>query len=187
MSRVASWIGDFFERNGGLLGAYILVCVSIWVLLLIVLPQIAMVDFSLRFDLPAAARGGPDDVWTLENYRYFLFGHAGNPDGWNRVDVLVFVRTIIAAACVTILNLVVCYPVAYYMAQVAEGRQARVLAVALVIPYWINEILRAFAFRIIFGSTGVINSTLATLGLIDQPIDFIRADVALYAYLGVPG
>jgi hypothetical protein len=58
-----------------------------------------------------------------------------------------------------------------------------VLAVALIVPYWINEILRAFAFRIIFGATGVINSTLMALGLTDQPIDFIRMDVALYAGL----
>jgi spermidine/putrescine transport system permease protein len=181
--RVIGWIGAFFERNGGLLGAYILICITLWVLFLIVLPQLAMIDFSLRHDLPAAQRGGPDDVWTLENYRYFLFGHSGNPDGWNRIDVLVFVRTIVAAALVTILNLAICYPVAYYLAQVAEGRQARILTVALVIPYWINEILRAFAFRIIFGATGVINSTLMTLGITDQPIDFIRADVALYAGL----
>ena len=181
--RVVGWLTEFFERNGGLLGAYILICISFWVLLLIVLPQIAMVDFSLRYDLPAAQRGGPNDVYTLENYRYFLFGHTGNPDGWNRIDVMVFVRTIIAAALVTILNLAICYPVAYYLAQVAEGREARVLAVLLVIPYWINEILRAFAFRIIFGATGVINSTLMTLGITDQPIDFIRADIALYAGL----
>ena len=184
MSRFASWVRDFFERNGGVLGVYILVCVTFWILFLIILPQLAMIDFSLRYDLPASARGGPEDVWTLENYRYFLFGHSGNPDGWNSIDVMVFVRTIIAAACVTILNLVICYPVAFYLAQVARGREARILAVALVIPYWINEILRAFAFRIIFGSTGVINSTLMTMGLTDQPIDFIRADVALYAGLG---
>jgi spermidine/putrescine transport system permease protein len=181
--RVVGWLTEFFERNGGLLGAYILICISFWVLVLIVLPQIAMVDFSLRYDLPAAQRGGPNDVYTLDNYRYFLFGHAGNPDGWNRLDVMVFVRTIIAAALVTILNLAICYPVAYYLAQVAQGREARVLAVMLVIPYWINEILRAFAFRIIFGATGVINSTLMTLGITEAPIDFIRADIALYAGL----
>lgn len=178
------WLGAFLDRNGLALGLYILIAVTFWVLFLIVLPQLTMIDFSLRHDLPASRRGGPDDVWTLENYRHFLFGHAGNPDGWNRVDLGVFLRTIIAAAFVTLFNLAICYPVAYYLAQVARGREARVLAVALVIPYWVNEILRAFAFRIIFGATGIINATLQTLGITDQPIDFIRADVALYAGLG---
>ena len=48
---------------------------------------------------------------------------------------------------------------------------------ALIVPYWVNEILRAFAFRIIFGSGGLINAILHGLGLIDQPIDFLRANV----------
>ncbi|MEZ5864160.1 MAG: ABC transporter permease [Geminicoccaceae bacterium] len=179
-----SWLGGFLDRNGLALGLYILIAVGFWLLFLIILPQLAMIDFSLRHDLPAAQQGGPLDVWTLENYRHFIFGLPGNPDGWNRLDVGVFGRTIVAAAFVTILNLAICYPVAYYLAQVAKGRQARVMAVALVVPYWVNEILRAFAFRIIFGATGVINSTLQALGIIDLPIDFIRADIALYAGLG---
>ena len=181
--KLIGWLGGFFERNGLFLGGYILVAVSFWVLFLIVLPQLAMIDFSLRYDLPAAQQGGSRDVYTLENYRHFIYGLPGNPDGWNRVDVLVFSRTIIAAAFVTILNLAICYPVAYYLAQVAKGVDARILAVALVIPYWVNEILRAFAFRIIFGASGLINSSLLGLGIIEQPIDFIRADVALYAGL----
>lgn len=177
-------LGGFIDRNGLALSLYILIAVSFWLFFLIILPQLAMIDFSLRHDLPAAQQGGPLDVWTFENYEHFIFGLPGNPDGWNRVDVSVFVRTLIAAAFVTVFNLAICYPVAYYLAQVAKGRQARVLAVALVVPYWVNEILRAFAFRIIFGATGVINSALLTLGLIDLPIDFIRADIALYAGLG---
>jgi spermidine/putrescine transport system permease protein len=51
------------------------------------------------------------------------------------------------------------------------------------LPFWVNEILRAFAFRILFGSGGVINAVLIDLGVLDQPVDFIRADVALYTGL----
>jgi spermidine/putrescine transport system permease protein len=60
---------------------------------------------------------------------------------------------------------------------------ARVLALSLIIPYWINEILRAFAFRIIFGASGIINGILIGLGIIDAPVDFVRENVALYAGL----
>ena len=161
-----------------------MLAVTFWVLVLIVLPQLVMLDFSLRLDLPPARQGGPEDVWTLANYRYFLFGFPGNPDAWNYVDLAVFARTLVAAMFVTVFDLVICYPIAYYLAQSAQGQTARILAVALVVPYWVNEILRAFAFRIIFGSGGLINAALQALGLIDQPIDFIRADVALYAGLG---
>lgn len=181
---VLGWARSFLDRNGWLLGGYILIAVTFWILMLIILPQLVMLDFSLRHDLPPARQGGPDDVLTLANYAYFLFGHPGNPDGWNFVDLAVFGRTLLASVFVTIFNLILCYPIAYYLAQSAAGQKARIIAVALVIPYWVNEILRAFAFRIIFGSGGLINASLLGLGVIDQPIDFIRADVALYAGLG---
>lgn len=181
--RSRSWLQSFFDRNGLLLGGYIIGAVLFWILLIIVLPQLAMLDFSFRHDLPRAELGGPKDVWTLENYRYFLFGYPGNPDGWNYVDLKVFLRTLGVAVVVTIVDLIICYPIAYYLAKVAEGSTARVIAVALIIPYWINEILRAFAFRVIFSQTGVLNTVLLNLGLIDTPMDFIRDNVALYSAL----
>ena len=143
----------------------------------------SMIDFSFSYDLPPSQQGGPEDVYTLANYRYFLFGYPGNPDGYNRLDLAVFGRTLIAAVFVTILDLILCYPIAFYLAQVARGRMTRVLAVALIVPYWINEILRAFAFRIIFGASGIINSILIGLGIVEPPIDFVRESVALYAGL----
>jgi spermidine/putrescine transport system permease protein len=54
---------------------------------------------------------------------------------------------------------------------------------ALIVPFWVNEILRAFAFRIIFSTGGLVNSVLTNLGLIAEPIDFIGIDVAMYAGL----
>ena len=83
----------------------------------------------------------------------------------------------------TIFNLILCYPIAYYLGQ-SKGNHIRIFALMLIIPYWINEILRAFALRIIFGESGVINSVLMGLGIFDAPFDFIRNDIALYAGLG---
>ncbi|MFO1035586.1 MAG: ABC transporter permease [Geminicoccaceae bacterium] len=178
-----SWARSFLDRNGWFMASYIAIGVLIWVLFLIVLPQVAMIDFSLRHDLPPSRQGGPEDVFTLTNYGYFLFGHSGNPEPWNYVDLKVFARTLIAAVVVMIVDLLLCYPIAYYLAQVAKGRKARVVAVALIIPYWINEILRAFAFRIIFGTSGLINSALIAIGVFSEPFDFVRANIALYAGL----
>jgi spermidine/putrescine transport system permease protein len=176
-------LSGLYHRNGAGMATFMLVGVAFWIVVLIVMPQLAMLDFSLRLDLPPSRIGGPEDVYTLDNYKFFLFGHPGNPDGWNFVDLRVFGRTIVAAGLVTLLNLAICYPIAYYLAQSASGGGARAMAIALIVPYWINEILRAFAFRIIFGNSGVINFVLGALGLTDQPIDFIRMDVALYAGL----
>ena len=174
----------FIEKNGIGMALFMTLGVSFWVLFLIVLPQITMVDFSFRHNLPPAAVGGIQDSYTTTNYEYFVKGNPGDPDGYNKVVLKVFGKTLFAALIVTIFNFIICYPIAYYMAKVATGTWARLLAMSLVVPFWINEILRAFAFRIIFGDAGLINTILKSIGVIEFSIDFIRADIALYAGLG---
>ncbi|MGI9491321.1 MAG: ABC transporter permease [Geminicoccaceae bacterium] len=185
----------FFEKNGPLLGAYLILAVGFWILVLVILPQLAMLDISFRHNLPPALQGSGQDVYNLSNYQHFLFGNPGNPDRlavlgyetdipFNRIDLSVFVKTIVVAIFITIFDLILCYPLAYYLGQSNTGGSARIFVLLLIIPYWVNEILRAFAFRIIFGTSGVINTALIGMGLIDQPYDFIRENTALYAGLG---
>ena len=174
----------YFKNNGQAMGWTLLLLVGFWVIVLIILPQLSMLDFSFRPNLPPPEMGGPKDVYTLSNYKYLLFGAQGSETTYNTVDLMVFVRTLIAAAFVTVFDLVLCYPIAYYLAQSRGGGKLRILALLLIIPYWINEILRAFAFKIIFGDSGVINEFMMLFNLIDSPIDFIRMNVALYAGLG---
>jgi spermidine/putrescine transport system permease protein len=153
---------------------------TLWLFFLILLPQVAMVLQSFHHNLPPADQGGPKDVLTLSNYTYVLFG---NGDGWNTVDLWVLMRTIGAAIFVTIMDLLICYPIAFILAHSAKGTAARLMVLGLIVPFWVNEILRAFAFRILFGATGMINETGMALGLWSTPFDFIRADIALYAGL----
>jgi len=176
-------MGNYFRRNGQVMGWTLLGLVGFWVIFLIILPQLSMLDFSFRHNLPPPEFGGPKDTWTLKNYYYLVFGAEGSGDSYNKVDLMVFVRTLVAAAFVTILDLILCYPIAYYLAQTKGGGAVRLMVLLLIIPYWINEILRAFAFRIIFGDSGVINEFMMLFGLIDNPIDFVRANVALYVGL----
>lgn len=173
----------FLQRNGVVISTYLILAVVFWVVIMIVLPQAYMLDFSFRHNLPPAKIGGPEDVYTLDNYRYLLFGSPTSPDAFNYLHLEVFLRTILASIFVTLIDFALCYPIAYYIAQVAKGGYARSMILLLILPFWVNEILRAFSFRILFGTSGVINAVLQTLGIVDQPIDFMRADVALYAGL----
>jgi len=172
----------FFRRNGAVIGAYLLVAVGFWAVMMIVLPQLYMVDYSFHPKLIAAELGGPKDVYTLENYRYFLFGRA-NEEGWNETHLKAFFLTIVASIAVTFLNFCLSYPLAYYLAQAAPIQRVRILMLALIVPFWVNEILRAFALRIMFGTSGLINNTLVGLGLITERIDFLGLDVGLYVGL----
>lgn len=174
----------FFRTNGVLMGSLMLGLVGFWLIFLIILPQLSMLDYSFRFNLPPAQQGGPMDVYTISNYQHLLYGSDSSHQTYNTVDLKVFVRTIIAAMMVTIFNILLCYPLAYFLGQARGSGFVRLLVVLLIIPYWINEILRAFALRIIFGQNGVLNEFLMFLHLTAEPIDFIRQDVALYAGLG---
>ena len=173
----------FFARNGAPVAIFLIVAVGFWMLFLIVYPQLYMIDYSFHPKLPPAKRGGPDDIYTLENYRYFLYGSTRDFSHWNVTHLHAFWITIFVSVIITIVNFCVCYPLAYFMAQVARPGMVLRLMLLLVVPYWVNEILRAFAFRVLLGTGGVINNILLGLGILHDPIDFLGDDVALYAGL----
>ncbi len=173
----------FLTRNGLALSTFLIFAVGLWTIFMIVLPQLNMVDFSFRPKLPLSKIGGPEDVHTLENYRFLVFGRQLGDEQYNSVHLYAFGLSIVVSALITFFNFAFCYPLAYFMAQVARFGTVRVLALALIVPFWVNELLRAFAFRLLFSSGGILNTILIGIGAIDQPYDFLAADIAMYAGL----
>ena len=94
-----------------------------WIFVLILLPQLLMVDFSFRHNLPPPEYGGPNDVYTLEHYQFWSTAPRAAAE-FNAVDLSVFFRTLLAAMFVTLFDLVLCYPIAYYLAQSKGSRRA---------------------------------------------------------------
>nr|WP_255599459.1 ABC transporter permease [Afifella sp. IM 167] len=123
----------------------------------------------------------PRKVYTMRNYTRMSALH-----------FQIFLRTIFYAAMVTVLALVVCYPVAYAIAQVATPRRAAFLMLGLIIPYAINELLRVYAWLMILDYQGVLNTMLDWIGVTDlatqQWIPFLQSPGAVfvamvYAYI----
>jgi spermidine/putrescine transport system permease protein len=175
----ASLAAAMLERWGAAISAYALLCVAVWVLLLIALPQLAMVDFSLRPKLPPSRVGGPDDLYTLKNYLHLFRSplHRG-----------VFLKTMLASLQITAVALVVCYPIAYFLAKSVRRNAAAVLLLGLAIPFWINEVLRTFAWFLILGHDGILNRALLWLGIVDAPAAFMSGSTGVligmvYAYV----
>ena len=79
----------------------------------------------------------------------------------------IFVKSIIYALAVTVLALIVCYPIAFIIAKVATPQRAALMMLGLIIPYAINELLRVYAWLMILDYQGVINNLLAVMGFID--------------------
>jgi len=102
----------------------------------------------------------------------------------SELHFFIFVRTIFYALLVTLLALVVCYPVAYVVALASGPRKAIFLTVALIVPYAINELLRIYAWLMILDYRGVINGLLAWMGFVDldarQWIPFLENPSAVF-------
>jgi spermidine/putrescine transport system permease protein len=153
----------YFERNGMVLGIMFIALVALWALFLVVLPYLYMVVESFHPTLRPVERGGPKDVLTLAQYQSFFRAPTG--DGWNTTHMGAFLFSIVASIAVTALNFAICYPLAFYMAQSGTPQKVRLILLALIVPYWVNEILRAFSLRLLLASKGLINQVLMASGL----------------------
>jgi spermidine/putrescine transport system permease protein len=89
------------------------------------------------------------------------------------VHVMTFSLTIWYSVVVTVLCFLMAYPVAYYMAKIANPRSLPTLMLLLFVPLWVSEVLRAFAWWIILAFKGPLNSLLLFIGVIDQPVRWI--------------
>ncbi len=159
--------------------AFIFFTVGGWLIFMILLPQLIMLDYSFKPLLPLRKIGGPEDVYTLKNY-ILLFS--------TPLHRAVFMKTIWSSVIVTGVALGLCYPISFYLAKVARGARFSWILMGLVIPYWINELLRIFAWQLILADKGILNELLIFFHIISNPINFRAGDGAVimgmtYAYI----
>lgn len=100
--------------------------------------------------------------WTLAQYGEVL-GRASYRT--------IFLRSVLVSGVVTLVTVALAYPMAYFVAFHARHKFAWL--VALTIPFWTSYLLRVFAWKVILGFNGVINSGLERLGLIHAPLEFL--------------
>jgi spermidine/putrescine transport system permease protein len=169
---------NIIQRFGPGLGSLIIVGVAVWLLGLILAPNLMMLGFSLRPNLTPAQIGGPNDQYTLVNFSALFI---------DPVHRAIFFKTIWASALVMLITFAVTYPMAFWLAKVATRRAVGFVTVALIIPFWINEVLRTLAWYILLAFNGPLNVVLVWLGIIDAPMrwfgDFGVLAGMVYAYI----
>src|SRR6202012_3115685 len=84
---------------------------------------------------------------------------------------ILFLRSLAISALVTLATVALAYPMAYFVA--FHARRKFAWLIALTIPFWTSYLLRVFAWKIILGFDGLINSGLMRLHLIAQPLEFL--------------
>ena len=88
-------------------------------------------------------------------------------------------RTLLISGVVTLVCLVLGYPVAYFIALQPPGRAAALLFLVLL-PFWTSLLVRTVAWVVLLQREGILNSLLLSLGLIDEPVRMIFNRFAVY-------
>ena len=102
-------------------------------------------------------------TFTLQNYEAFF-------DKWVYGKLLL--RSIRMSATVTLITVLLAYPVAYFLAFKVRRNQLTWL-ILISLPFLTSYLLRVLAWKIMLGNSGVINSTLMDVGILDAPLDYL--------------
>nr|WP_202470346.1 ABC transporter permease [Streptomyces sp. SID8377] len=115
-------------------------------------------------------------VWSTDTFRTVL-----------TTDVYrdVALRSIGVAVAVTVIDIVIAFPIAFYTARVAAPRYRHLLVVAVLTPLWASYLVKAYAWRIMLSEDGPLDWALKPLGL-SGPGYGLPAAIMVLAYLWLP-
>lgn len=156
------------ERAGGRAIARGRRRVDRWALLMV--PGLVFVVALFLYPLgEMVARSFTEPTVGLDNYVRFF-------ESSLTTDSLIM--TFRMAAITTVACIVTGYPYAYLMANVSS-RWTLVLAAAVVIPSFVSFLVRIFSLQLLLRDTGVVNSFLTGLGIVDRPLSLIRNEFSV--------
>jgi putative spermidine/putrescine transport system permease protein len=120
--------------------------------------------------------GDIERIWSFDNYRQL----------WDiPVYRTIAFRTVGIAALVTVIDAVLAFPIALYMAKVASPRLRRLLVIAVLMPLWASYLVKAYAWRGMFSGGGLIDWLGTPFGLHSPGYGLVATTVTL-AYLWLP-
>lgn len=140
---------------------------SIWMLVFLLIPYffIFVQSFLATDDFGKV-------VYTVNADSYIKF--FSNP-----LYYTTLFRTFTFALTVSLICITISLPLAYFIAFKVKKNKT-LLYTLIILPFWMSYIVRAYAWKIILGQNGILNSFLMYVGAIDQPLEFL-----LYSNLSV--
>jgi spermidine/putrescine transport system permease protein len=132
----------------------------LWVVVFLLVPYALLFCFSFWSVSPSQTIV---HAWILDNYRELF-----------RVNVYLqtLFRSMWIAARVTIFSLLLGYPLAYYLSFYAGARKDLFYQL-VIIPLWVSYLVRAYAWKTILGSDGVLNTLLQYVHFTKHPLEFL--------------
>lgn len=155
------------------------------VLSLFVVPLALVVMYSV---LTRGTYGGVIWQFDLDSYARML----GLPNeeqlrDWDWIYLVIFAKTAFTAAITALLALLIGYPAAWFIARQPQKRRFALLLL-VTIPFFVNALVRVYAWILILRADGLVNNILLKIGIISEPLQLIYTPGAVilamvYQYL----
>jgi putative spermidine/putrescine transport system permease protein len=155
------------RRGEGWTAAALLAPATIFVVLCLLAPLVILFRYSLN-DFVAAKKMMVEAV-TVANYVKFFTDPYYTSILWTTLRIAVTVT----AAC-----LLLGFPLAYVVAR-TQSRFKHLLIIAIVLPLFVGNAVRAAGWMVVFGNKGFLNTMLEWLGLIDKPLEIMFTEKAV--------
>jgi len=137
---------------------------AIYAVLLLAAPLATIILYSFMTD------GDLKVIWEFSWSNYV--------ETWtNRVYRSIMFRSLALAIAVTIVTVLLAYPVAYFVSFHVSPSKKSLWLFLITIPFWTSYLIRVFLWKVILGYNGVINSALMSVGVIDEPLTAISYNV----------
>ena len=120
-----------------------------------------------------------DRTFTLHNY-WELIAPSNEATYWSGIPfplknpayAIVILKSLLISFAATVAVIAIAYPMAYFLA-FRVTRHKMLWLIIITVPFWTSYLLRVFAWKIILGYGGLINSGLVTAGIIDEPLELL--------------
>jgi putative spermidine/putrescine transport system permease protein len=89
-----------------------------------------------------------------------------------RIHVTIYLRTLGVALTVTLMCILLGFPLSYLLAHLRD-KTANLLLILVLLPFWTSLLVRTTAWMVVLQKEGVINSLLQTIGLIAEPLPLV--------------
>ena len=152
----------------------------IWLLLFFLAPFVIVFKISLADPIIAqppftpffnqGTDGGFSIYTTFDNFLYLF---------QDSLYFVTYLNSVKLAFIATLFTLLIGYPIAYGIARSPQPTR-NILLLLVVIPFWISFLLRVYSWMGILKTNGLINGFLLWLGVIDQPLELLYTDTAVY-------
>jgi putative spermidine/putrescine transport system permease protein len=168
-------VSRFLDRWPAVRLALLLSAPLTW-LLLVYIVALAALLITAFWSVDSLSGEIDKSTWSLDNFRTLVE---------SEVYRNVTVRTVGVAVAVTLIDVSIALPIAFYMAKVASPRVRRALVVAVLTPLWASYLVKAYAWRAVLSEGGLVEWTGAVFG-VESPGYGVPAVIMTQAYIWLP-